>query len=188
MIYFQLFYEFLKTGLFTIGGALAAIPFLQEMSVKTGWFTQAELTDMIAIAESTPGPIGINMATYVGFTTAGVPGGIVASIGLIVPSLIIVMIIASLLRKFRENTYVNSAFYGLRPASTGLIAAAGLGVLRLSLMNTDLWAQSGLLTDLLNIKAIILAVVLFFLIFKIKAHPIVFIAGSAVIGIVFRFT
>jgi len=187
MIYLQLFYEFLKTGLFTIGGALAAIPFLQEISDKTGWFTQAQLADMIAISESTPGPIGINMATYVGFTTAGVTGGIIASIGLILPSLIIVMIIAGLLRKFRENQYVDSAFKGLRPASTGLIAAAGLSVLRLSLLHTGLWEQSGLLTDLFDIKAIVLAAVLFFLTNKFKAHPVVFIAGSAAVGVILKF-
>ena len=187
MIYLQLFFEFLKTGLFTIGGALAAIPFLQEMSVKTGWFTQSQLTDMIAVSESTPGPIGINMATYVGFATAGVPGGIIASVGLITPPLIIVMIIASLLRKFRENKHVNSAFYGLRPASTGLIAAAGLSVFRLSLLRTELWEKSGLLTDLLDVRSIILAAALFVLTNKIKAHPVIFIACSAVVGIVFKF-
>lgn len=187
MIYLQLFYEFMKTGLFTIGGALAAIPFLQEISRKTGWFTQAELADMIAVSESTPGPIGINMATYVGFTTAGVPGGVLASIGLILPSLVIVLIIASLLRKFRENRFVDSAFYGLRPASAGLIAAAGLSVLRLCLVRTELWERTGLPADLFDVKAIILAVILFVLIYKIKIHPIIFIAGSAVVGIIFKF-
>ena len=187
MIYLQLFYEFFKTGLFTIGGALAAIPFLQEMSDKTGWFTQSELADIIAVSESTPGPIGINMATYVGFKTAGITGGIIASIGLIVPSMIIVLIIARLLQKFRENKIVNSTFYGLRPASTGLIAAAGLSVLRLSLIRMEQWERVMPLIELFDIKAVILAALLFALIYKLKAHPIVFIAGSAVVGIVFKF-
>ena len=187
MIYLQLFYEFLKTGLFTIGGALAAIPLLQEMAEKTGWFTQAQLADMIAISESTPGPIGINMATYVGYTTAGLPGGIIASIGMILPSMLIVSIIAGLLNKFRENVLVESAFYGLRPASVGLISAAGLSVLRLSLVHTEIWKLTGAITDLLDLKAILLAAALFFLTNKIKAHPIVFLAGSAAIGIIFKF-
>ena len=182
-----MFYEFFKTGLFTIGGALAAIPFLQEMSVKTGWFTQSELTDMIAISESTPGPIGINMATYAGFTTAGFPGGVIASLGMITPSLIIVLIIARLLQKFRENKLVEAAFYSLRPASTGLIAAAGFGVLRLSLLRITLWEQTGSFFDLFDVKAIILAAILFFLTNKFAAHPIVYLAGSAAIGILLNF-
>lgn len=187
MIFLRLFYEFFKTGLFTIGGALAAIPFLQEMSVKTGWFTQAELADMIAISESTPGPIGINMATYVGFTTAGPAGGVIASLGLITPSLIIVLTIARLLQKFRDNKIVDSAFYGLRPASTGLIAAAGFSVLRLSLLHTELWKQTGAIVDLFDVKAIILAAVLFFLTNKFKAHPVVYLAGSAAVGVLLKF-
>jgi chromate transporter len=186
LIYLQLFYEFFKTGLFTIGGALAAIPFLQEISEKTGWFTQAELADFIAISESTPGPIGINMATYAGFTTAGVAGGVVASFGLIMPSLIIVTVIASLLRKFRDNKLVDSAFYGLRPASCGLICAAGVTVMRLSLIREGLWQASGALADLFDFKAILLAAVLFLLISKVKIHPVFFFSVSALIGVALK--
>jgi chromate transporter len=187
MIYLQLFYEFFKTGLFIIGGALAAIPFLQEMSAKTGWFTQAELADMIAVSESTPGPIGINMATYVGYKTAGVAGGVVASVGLVLPSLIIVLVIARLLQKFRESKIVDSAFRGLRPASCGLIAAAGFSVLRMSLMQIGLWEQTGAFIDLFNFNAVLLAAVLFVLTNRFKAHPVLYIAGSALVGIVLRF-
>ena len=187
MIYLRLFYEFFITGLFSIGGGLATIPFLQQMSVKTGWFTQAQLTDMIAISESTPGPIGINMATYVGYTAAGVPGGIIASFGMIVPSLVIVLAVARLLQKFRDSALVNSAFYGLRPASVGLIAAAGLSVLRMSLLRMDTWVQSGALIDMFDIKPILLAAALFFLTNKFKAHPIVYIAGSAAAGVILKF-
>ncbi|MBR6348683.1 MAG: chromate transporter, partial [Spirochaetales bacterium] len=88
MIYLRLFWEFFKTGLFAMGGGMATVPFLFDISAKTGWFTASELADMIAISESTPGPIGVNMATYVGFTTAGIPGGIVATFGLFCPALI----------------------------------------------------------------------------------------------------
>ena len=186
MIYLQLFYEFFMTGLFTIGGGLAVIPLLQEMSVKTGWFTGTQLTDMIAISESTPGPIGINMATYAGFTTAGFSGGLIASLGMVVPPLTITLIVARLLSKLKDNTFVESAFYGLRPASVGLISAAGLSVLRLSLVHMELWKQTGEITDLLDYRTILFAIILFFLTKKFKTHPTVFIAGSAAVGIIFK--
>ena len=98
MIYLQLFWEFFKTGLFAIGGGLATLPFLYEVSDKTGWFTHGQLIDMVAVAESTPGPIGVNVATYVGYTTAGIPGGIIATLGLTVPSLTVILIIAGFLK------------------------------------------------------------------------------------------
>ena len=187
MIYLQLFYEFFKTGLFLIGGGMAAIPFMQELSVKTGWFTHAQLINMIAISESTPGPIGINMATYVGYTVAGYWGGLIASIGMITPAMIIVLAVARILSNFRENAILESAFYGLRPASVGLVTAAGLNILLLSLIRLDLWKQTGAIFDLLNPKAIILAAVIFLLTKKTKAHPVIFIACSAVIGVIFKF-
>ncbi|MBQ1999797.1 MAG: chromate transporter, partial [Spirochaetales bacterium] len=101
-----LYLEFFKVGLFSIGGGLATIPFLQELSIKYGWFDQKLFTDMIAISESTPGPIGVNMATYVGYHTAGIPGGIISTLGLISPSIIIILLIACLLTQFKENRYV----------------------------------------------------------------------------------
>ena len=128
MIYLRLFWEFFKTGLFAIGGGMATLPFLHDIGEATGWFTQAQLMNMLAVSESTPGPIGINMATYVGFTVAGVPGAVIATLGEVTPSIIVILIIAALLRNFRENRYVDRAFYGLRPASTGLIGAACVSV------------------------------------------------------------
>ncbi len=112
MLYLQLYFEFFKTGLFAVGGGMATLPFLHDMAERTGWFTAAQLTDMVAVSESTPGPIGVNMASYVGFTTAGIPGAILATLGLITPSIIVILIIAAFLRSFRENHYVNGAFYG----------------------------------------------------------------------------
>lgn len=130
MIYLQLFWEFFKTGLFAIGGGMATLPFLYDMADKTEWFTRAQLADMIAVSESTPGPIGVNMATYVGYLTKGVPGAITATLGLVTPSIIIILIIAAFLEAFRTSKYVSGAFYGLRPASTALITAAGLVVVK----------------------------------------------------------
>lgn len=191
MIYLRLFLEFFKTGLFSVGGGMATLPFLYRMSDSTGWFTHAQLADMIAVSESTPGPIGVNMATYVGFSTAGIPGAIVATIGLVTPSVIIILIIAKILAAFRQNKYVDAAFYGLRPCSLGLIAAAGLLVVKIALFDFDLFAQSGNFIDIFNFKAIILAAVLIVLTRFVKQtkklHPVVFILGSALVGAVFAF-
>lgn len=189
MIYLQLFFEFFKTGLFAVGGGMATLPFLDAMALKTGWFTQAQLVDMIAVSESTPGPIGVNMATYVGFTSTGPLGSIIATLGLVTPSIIVILIIAKFLSKFKDSPIVKSVFYSLRPTSTALIAAAGVPVIMLSLTNSDKFKASGSILDLFNFGAIILAIILFILTNKVKAtkklHPVVFIAASAILGIIF---
>ena len=151
---------------------------------------------MLAVSESTPGPIGINMATYVGYTVGGVPGSLIASIGIIIPGVILVMIITRVLGKFRNNQYVEGAFYGIRPASVGLITAAGVLVYEITFLNSDALDSIKAGTDselgsLLNYKALILAAVLIILTRWVgptkKLHPVIFIAISAVIGIVFSF-
>lgn len=191
MIYLQLFYEFFKTGLFAVGGGMATLPFLSAMADKTGWFTQGMLADMIAVSESTPGPIGVNMATYVGFATAGIPGAVVATLGLITPSVIIILIVAKFLKAFRDNQYVDGAFYGLRPCSVALIAAAGMSVVKLTLLNEVGFQLTGNWLDYFRWECILLAAVLLVCtryVPKVKdLHPIWFILGSAVIGVVFRF-
>lgn len=187
MIYLILFYEFFKIGLFAIGGGLATIPFLYDLSAKTGWFTAHQLTDMIAIAESTPGPVGINMATYVGFSTAGISGGIIATLGIVAPSFIVIVIVVKILDRFRESFMVQSVFYGLRPASVALIAAAGVTVAELALFTIDKWNLTGVFSDLFHYKSILLAAAIFILIKVFKGHPIFYILLSAVVGIVFHF-
>ena len=190
-LYLRLFWEFFKTGLFAVGGGMATLPFLYDMSAKTGWFTAAQLADMVAVSESTPGPIGVNMATYVGFTTGGVPGALIATLGLVTPSIVVVLLIARVLQKFRQNPYVDAAFYGLRPCSVGLIAAAGLLVVKIALFDFDLFRQTGAVLDLLRPKALLLAAVLLVLtrgVNKVKdLHPIVFILGSALVGVLLSF-
>ena len=182
MILLRLFFEFAKVGLFAVGGGLATIPFLQDMGTRTGWFTDVELTTMIAVSESTPGPIGVNMATYVGFLTGGVPGAVTATVGLIAPSVIVILIVAAFLQAFRDSKYVAGAFYGLRPASTALITAAGLVVVR-----ETFWLTGGVLFW----QGTVLAAVLLVLTRWVKQtknwHPIVFIGLSALVGVVFRF-
>lgn len=191
ILYLRLFWEFFKTGLFAVGGGLATLPFLYDMAGKTGWFTTAQLADMIAVSESTPGPIGINMATYVGFETGGVPGAVIATLGLITPSIIIILCIARVLQQFRQNRYVDAAFYGLRPCSVGLIAAAGLLVVKIAVFDFDLFKQTGVFFDLIRPKALILALVLLVLTRWVKPlkgmHPIVFILGSALVGVLLSF-
>ena len=187
-----LFFEFFKTGLFAVGGGMATLPFLYDMSARhPDWFTAAQLADMIAVSESTPGPIGVNMATYVGFRTAGILGGLITTLGLVTPSVIIILLIARVLKQFRENKYVDAAFYGLRPCSVGLIAAAGLLVVKIALFDFDAYALSGEIADLFKLKALILAAVLLVLTRAVKAtkklHPIFFILGSALVGVIFSF-
>ena len=110
MLYLRLFYEFFKTGLFAVGGGMATLPFLYDMADSTGWFTHGQLADMVAVSESTPGPIGVNMATYVGFTAGGIPGAVIATIGEVTPSIIVILIVAAMLTKFRNSKYVENAF------------------------------------------------------------------------------
>ena len=183
----RLFLEFFKTGLFSVGGGLATLPFLYEISDATGWFSHADIADMIAISESTPGAIGINMSTYAGYSTAGIIGGIVATLSLALPSFIVILIIAHFLKKFKDNRYVDAAFYGLRPASIAMITAAGVNVVMIALIDIPAFKTSHSIGDLILWKGWILAILIFVLRKKFKLHPILFIAASALVGIVFRF-
>lgn len=191
MIFLRLFFEFCKVGLFSVGGGLATIPFLTDLGLRTGWFTSGQLADMIAIAESTPGPLGVNMATYVGFTTAGALGGVAATLGLVFPSIVVIVIIARFLQRFRQSKVVDGVFYGLRAASAALITSALLQVARIALLFHEVPVpEYGVVkTQLFYWPAILLAAVIFVLVkftpLK-KWHPICFIAFAAVVGIVFQ--
>ena len=179
-LYLRLYWEFFKTGLFAVGGGMATLPFLKDIGASTGWFTQTDL-----------------MATYVGYTVAGVPGAIIATIGEVTPSIIVILIVAAMLAKFRDSKVVADAFYGLRPASTGLIGAACAGVvLQVIAGITSTSADTSLLMKFswggaFNWRGIVLALALLFFTRCVKKtkdlHPIVFIGISAVIGVVFHF-
>lgn len=188
MIYLTLFWEFFKTGLFAVGGGLAAIPFLSDMADRYPWFTHAELTDMIAVSESTPGPIGINCATYAGYNAAGIPGALIASFSIVLPSFMLILAIASALDRYRNSMIVSSAFNGLRPAATGLIAAAAWSVIAVVLFNFASFAAGGLLS-VFNVPGLILFAVLM-VASNIKPmkdwHPVLFIAAAAAVGIIFK--
>ena len=187
MIYLQLFWEFFKVGLFTVGGGLASLPFLYDISDRTGWYTHAQLADMIAISDSTPGPIGINMPNYVGFTSAGVVGSVLATLGFIIPSIIIVSIVSRFLKKFNENKLVKGAFYGLRAVSVALICAALVSVVKISLINIPLFQETGAIFDLISIPGILLAAACYFVLKKWNPHPVFVLGGSAVVGILLGF-
>lgn len=182
----KLYWEFFKTGLFSVGGGLATLPFLSDMADKTGWFTRSDLANMIAVAESTPGPVGVNTATYVGYSTAGIPGALISTIGLVTPSVIIILIIATVLNKFKENRFIISIFNYLRPASAGLITSAFISLSVMTFFFQSQENSSYTITDL-NYAAVILAIILFILTNYVKKlnkiHPIAWIGLSAVIGI-----
>lgn len=187
MIYLQLFIEFFKTGLFSIGGGLATLPFLYDIAARYPWFTETDLSDMIAVSESTPGPIGVNMSTFAGYKAAGLPGAVFATFSLVLPSVIVIVLIARALERFRENRYVQYALAALRPASVGLVAAAVLSVLQVALINTEAlavfdWSQ------VILWKSLLLFAVLFAVYQKFnKLHPIVIIALGAAAGILVGF-
>ncbi len=180
---FTLFFEFFKTGLFAVGGGLATIPFLSEMADKYPWFTQKTLSDMIAVAESTPGPIGVNMATYAGYTASGIIGGIIATLGLVAPAFIVTITVAKIFEKFKNSRLVQNAFYGLRPAVAGLIAAASWSLFKMTMFNEGKTA----FLEFVNVKSLVLFAIftIVFLKFK-KINPILLIGIGALCGIVFK--
>lgn len=188
-LYLRLMYEFFKTGLFAVGGGLATLPFLYEMSAATGWFTRQDIMNLIAVSESTPGAIGINMSTYVGFITASIPGAILATLALAAPSVIVIILISKVLDKFKDSPVVEGIFKGLRPASTALITAAGLSVAQLAFFHEFNWSEitPAVLAENFRWETAVLAVVIYAALKKFKGHPIFYIAAAAAVGIVFKF-
>ncbi|MGD1816551.1 MAG: chromate transporter [Pleomorphochaeta sp.] len=174
----MLFFEFFKIGLFTIGGGLASIPFLNNLSqIHPEWITQVDISNMIAISQSTPGPMGVNMATFTGYKVAGILGGVVASIALALPAFIIIIIISKYLQSFNEKWYVKDAMYGLRSIVLALIIFAVSKVFIITLLNADYSVKY------LEVVLYLIFVVLYK---KIKLHPMIYIVAGAIIGIVFH--
>ncbi len=172
MIYLLLFVEFFKIGLFAIGGGLVTVPFLFDLADKYGWFSKMELADMIAVSESTPGPVGVNMATYAGFNTASVIGAVTATIGLVLPSLIIMIIVAKLMKKYSCNIRVKNILAGIRPAVLAMILYAGLQIGKIAITN--------------SVEILIFVVVLAMM--RIwKKSPIFYLFIASVLGIVLKF-
>lgn len=179
----SLFWEFFKIGLFAVGGGPATLPFLMDLTEKKPWYTMEQLTDMIAVSESTPGPLGLNMATYAGYQAMGPVGGLISSFGLVLPSVVVIILIAKFLENFNKNPYVQAAFRGIRPAVTALIGAAVFNLCKVSLFTQT---ESGLIPA---VGSIVIAVVVFGLlqVKKLnKFHPVLWFLVGAVIGVVFR--
>ncbi len=182
-----LFFEFFKIGLFSIGGGLATLPFLYNLcNIHPDWLNKSSLLDMVAISESTPGALGVNMATYVGYTIEQGIGAIISTLGLVTPSVIIIVLVAKFLTKFKDNPAVDKVFYGIRPASIGLIIAAGFIVIKEALLDVPAFTN-GSIADLFKIKSIIFAVILYICMTKFKLHPIWFVLISAIVGNVIVF-
>lgn len=190
MTFLLLFYEFFKVGLFSVGGGLATIPFLRRIAERYPWFTVEELSDMIAVSESTPGPVGINMATYAGyragFSCGGVPfgilGGIVATLGILCPAIVVICLVSRALTRFRDSTLLKSAFYGIRPAVAGLIGGAMVTVYQSALFRPSPDGASTPFAPALVIFAVLTALYFRFN----RLHPVLFIAAGAAVGILLR--
>ena len=168
MIYLQLIFEYFKIGLFSFGGGYATIPFLYHLSEIYHWYSSKQLSDMIAVASITPGPVGVNVATYSGYTTGGILGAILATFALVLPSLIIVTIVARLLIKFKQNKFVQYAIYALKPAGCGLLAAVALNLFIENV--TQPWAYS--LFTLLLVMSL-----------KVKKDALIYLGLSALAGL-----
>ncbi|MCL2070115.1 MAG: chromate transporter [Treponema sp.] len=181
-MFLYLFGNFFRIGFFAIGGGLATVPFLFELADNSDWLSREMIGNMLAVAQVVPGAIGVNLSAYTGLHYAWIPGGYIAVLGLIVPSIIIITIISRMLQSFRDNTTVNTLFMGFRPAAVGLLSAAGFGVISLALWNNAAlqWYQ------FLRWKETIVFLAIFFLIFKFKKHPVVYIAIAAVVGVVLK--
>ena len=180
MILLKLFWRFFQIGMFSIGGGMAAMPLIQNQVVNLHhWLTLTEFTDLITIAEMTPGPIAINSATFVGIRIAGIPGAIVATIGCIFPSCVMVSLLAWIYFKFKELTVVQGILSGLRPTIVALIASAGLSIFILAV-----WGEDGFSTNPLtiNLVSVLLFTVAIFILRKWKPNPIYVMLGSGIIG------
>jgi len=181
--YIYLFIAFFKIGLFSIGGGLATLPFLFELADNSGGLLTREMVgNMLAVAQSSPGAIGVNLSSYVGLTLGGIPGGCVAALGLVSPSIIVIIIVARMLRAFRENVIVKNLFAGLRPAASGLLSAACLGAVALSLRGpaASVWYEY------LRWKETLMFAVIFVLIIKFRKHPAMYIAAAGIAGVVLK--
>ena len=182
-VFIQLFIEFFQIGLFAVGGGPATIPFLMDITTRHDWYTRLDVVNMLAVSESTPGPIGINMATYAGFKATGFVGGLVATLSLVLPSIIVIVIVARILESFSQNRYVRAAFAMIRPVVTGLIASAVLGIFETALFTAKDGSFQvpvfhlvlvGVFFGLMNVKKLK------------KIHPFFWMVAGVILGIVFK--
>lgn len=185
MICLELFYTFFTIGLFTFGGGYAMLPLIQEQVLAHGWLSMEELVDFVAISESTPGPFAVNIATYVGAETAGVPGALCATLGVVLPSFLVILLVAKFYLRFKNSKAVSGVMYGLRSAVVGLIAAALFGMLATVFFHNVEVSWSNVLTPEFLCSAVIFAVMAVSALKKV--NPIIIIVCSAAAGILCGF-
>lgn len=184
MIYLDLFITFFKIGLFTIGGGYAMIPLIQQEVIDNNWLNMTQLIDFLAVSESTPGPFAVNIATFVGMETAGILGALMTTTAVILPSLIIIILIARLFAGFQKNKWVQGALAGIRPVIVGLIASAALTLMSKSLLSPGVKIYDiKSFTEALYIREIIIFLICSLIYFKYKLHPINLVFLSAGLGI-----
>lgn len=178
-MFLKLFIEFFKIGSFSFGGGFSTLPHIFELSDKTGWFTYSEVNNMITISQMTPGPLACNMATYIGFKMQGICGGILTSISFVIPAIIFMYIISKVFQKFKDNTTAVEVLNFIRASTFASILISCLSVLKNTFLNTDYQ---------INLKAVILAIIVFILLKKKSIHPLIGMSIAGIIGIVFKFS
>ena len=183
MIYLLLVYEFFKVGLFSVGGGYATLPFLYEISKTYNWYSAKDLVDMLAVSSITPGPVGINVATYAGFKTAGVAGALIATCAEILPAIIIVIFVYKVLNKFKENFYVQAILYAIKPAGCALITAIAIKLFKDNILRDLSAFDINNLTLFIDIKAFALFSALLIMSIKVKKDPLIYLGIAAVCGI-----
>lgn len=179
----NLFKEFFSIGLFSYGGGLAILVLLQEKSIDLGWLNLQQFADMVAISQSTPGPIAINLATFVGYFQGSIIGSIIASIAVVLPGLSISLLIARFMEHFNEKPLVIAVLKGLRAVVIGLIGAAILNIAYVTIFNIEAYKNSRILSELFRLKEIGLFILLVILMLKYKKHPVVYIVCAGVVGL-----
>lgn len=171
MIYIKLFLEFFHIGLFSYGGGYATLPFLYHIVDKYGWYTALQLADMIAISSITPGPLGVNVATFAGYVTSGILGALIATVALVLPSVIIVVIISKLLEQFKNNRFVKSIIYSIKPAGCGLLSSVGVNMF----------------FNNISLYGVLLFLILFVVSLRMKRDPLIYLGVSAIVGFILSF-
>jgi len=189
----ELFTAFFRIGLFSFGGGYAMIPLIQSEIERHGWLSASQFADIIAVAEMTPGPIAINSATYVGYQTAGVAGGLIATTGVVMPSLILVLLVARLIGGFQKHPLNTAVFYGIRPVVVGLILSAALFIARTTVIRIDADSLQGWLADLsadplhtINLLAVAVFAAVYYLEQRYKLHPLILIGAAGAFTMAFR--
>lgn len=174
-IYLLMCMEFFKVGLFSLGGGYATLPFLFHIAEKYGWYSSKELTQMFAVSSITPGPVGINIATFAGFKTAGLFGSLAATFSVILPSLILVVIVSKLFKKFKCNFYTQASLYALKPATCAMIAAIGVKLLK-----------DSVIPEKFDVFAFLLFVVMFLISLRYKKDPLFYLVFAALAGFLIK--